>query len=182
MSKKQDAVFGFPICKRNQANAFGRRHTCTTCAHGCGPLSWGSGSQRHRIVASPSSAQASVGDARLLAHLLCMASRENGELCRSSSRSVQLKLQRASFAQVCGRLSHLRHDWHAISLLPRAFHASYRSCHPLTRMRPAPHMPRAGISACTLAMFMRLSVVTVGGLCKEPEALDHAAHAHVPGT
>ena len=95
--------------------------------HGCGPLPWERGPQWHRIVTSLRWGQGSAGESRLSAQRHCMASKDHGELCRSSSRPVQVELCRARFAQVCRCFTHLRPNWHATSHLARAFLASYCS-------------------------------------------------------
>ena len=49
----------------------------------------------------------------------------------------------------------------------------------MSHVRAAPHVPRAGMSSCTAARFMRFSMASVGWLRDEPGRVVSAADAEV---
>ena len=114
-------------------------------SQGCCALSaWREHSRRTQLAVPLRGAQALEVTVLLTAQRLCTAPDDDGELYRSSSCSIEVELASGAFATVCVHFEHLCCVRPHISRLTRPVRTPLASCYELTRVRAAPHMPRAG--------------------------------------
>ena len=115
--------------------------------------------------------------AQLLHQRLWRVLEDDAEFFRSSSTSLQHELRRARFVQVCRTFQHFCHGSNDLSLLVRGVSGPLAFRYERSHVRPAPRVPRAGMSSCTQATSYRLSMASVGWLTAEPEAVVRGADA-----
>ena len=82
--------------------------------------------------------------------------------------------------QVCRTFQHFRHGLNDLSLFAHAVSGPLAFRYDPSHVRPAPCVPRAGMSCSSPAMSMRFSLASVGWLRDEPGRVVPAAVAEVP--
>ena len=108
---------------------------------------------------------------------ICRVPADHVVFFRSFSSAVQVVLRWRVLRRFVGAFPLFCRGWQDNSRLTRAGHGHLAFRYGPSRVRAAPHVPRAGMSSCTAATFMRIVMALVGWLQDEPGRAVRAADA-----